>query len=85
MVTSRTWTAMDIQQKRLTLSREGDVLRIERRYCFVDATGEQLTDIAIGRFVEEVAFADVPQGILTALQSIDTWTYQKALEKEGMA
>lgn len=84
MVTPKIWTAIDIQQKRLTLSREGDVLRIERRYYFVDGNGDQLTDITMGRLAEEMSIIDVPQGILTALRSIDNWTYQKALEKEGM-
>jgi hypothetical protein len=85
--------ATDVAQKRLTLSRvlkdtgSGLVpaIRVERRYNFIDADDKPLADIAVGRFVVEISISSIPGSILDALQAIDDWTYQKILDKEGMA
>ena len=88
MTTQKTWTAVDVKQKRLTLSRTlkdaSPAIRVERRYVFVDAEDEPLTNIAVGRFVTEVLIASVPAHILAAVQEIDDWTYQEILKQEGM-
>lgn len=80
----KTWTATDIRLGKLTIRREGTTLCLQRRYVFVDANGDVLRQIAGGNVVEEVELEDVPLSILTALQVINNWTRQKALEKEGM-
>ena len=82
---NKTWTATDLRLDRLTLSKEGTTLRVERRYTFVDAGGAELTQIAGGRLVREVPLTSVPQNILNGLQAIDTWTKNEALTQEGMA
>jgi hypothetical protein len=81
---NKTWTAADLRMDRLTLSKEGTTLRIERRYTFVDAGGSELTQIAGGRLVREVPIASVPQNILDGLQAIDAWTKSEALAQEGI-
>lgn len=80
----KTWTAADVELGKLTMTLRGTVLHVERRYVFVDADQNKLTQIAGGRVVEEVELANIPKNILDALHKIDEWTYQKALEKEGM-
>jgi hypothetical protein len=82
---NKTWTATDLRMDRLTLSRDGaTTLRLERRYTFVDASGAELTHIAGGRLVREVAFTSLPTNIQQALQAIDVYTKQQALAEEGM-
>ena len=83
----KTWTATDLELGKLTIirTRTGQDLHLERRYRFLDAEDAVLTQIAGGRVSETVAIVDLPADILDALQKIDAWTKQKALEQEGMA
>lgn len=87
---SKTWTAVDLKLGKLTIHRAIDefgqpAIQLERRYQFVDNAGRVLEQIAGGRVVETIAIADIPADILAALQKIDAWTKQKALEQEGMS
>ena len=84
----KTWTATDLELGKLTINRNrvvSSTLRIERRYKFLDADGEVLEQIAGRSVLLDVEIADIPSDILTALQAIDTWTKNRALEQEGMA
>lgn len=81
----KTWTATDVELGKLTIHRFGNELKVERRYEFLDAQGGVLEQIAGGRVLETMPIADLPQNVLSALQTIDDWTKQKALEQEGMA
>jgi hypothetical protein len=81
----KTWTAVDLRMDRLSIAREGSELVIERRYAFLDAEGAELTQIAPGRLVRRVALAEVPAGVLSALQALDTYTKNQALQQEGMS
>lgn len=89
MATPKTWTADDIQQGKLTLHRVVNefgqqAIQLERRYVFVDSVGDVLTDIAGGKLLEVVAIADIPASVVSALQTIDDWTYSQSLAQEGM-
>ena len=85
----KTWTATALELGKLTIHRVIDkearpAIQLERRYKFLDADGEVLRQIAGGRVLETIPIADIPPSILSALQEIDQWTEQKALEQEGM-
>ena len=80
----KTWTATDLKLGKLTINRSGSTLQVERRYRFLDEFDEVLAQVAGGRLLLNVAIADVPADILSALQTIDNWTKQQALEQEGM-
>lgn len=79
------WTATDVKMGKLTINQEGSLLTFERRYLFLDSNGDVLDQIAGGRVVEQVEWADVPANIQAALQAINTWTKNKALAQEGMS
>lgn len=84
MAISKSWTATDLEQGKLTIIRTGPDLHLERRYEFLDSGDVVIPEIAGGRVVEDMAIVDLPPGIVSALQTIDNWTYQKALVQEGM-
>jgi hypothetical protein len=81
----KTWIATDVALGKLMIMRRDDEIQIERRYQFVDGAGEVLEQIAGGRVVREIPIASLPAEVLSALQTIDNWTHQQALEQEGMA
>jgi len=83
-MTTKSWIAYDLGLGKLTITRRGGDLQIERRYVFLDELGNTLVGVAGSRVVETVAIADIPNDIMQALLAIDTWTKQKALEQEGM-
>ena len=83
-MTDKVWTATDVRLGKLAILPQGSDLQIERRYEFLDADGEVLTQIAGGRVVASVAFASLPANIKTALLDIDAWTKAQALAQEGM-
>jgi len=85
----KTWTAVGLRLGKLVIYPEelvegSGVIKVERRYRFLDAQGDVLDQIAGGRVVEVVPWADLPQDIKDALQAINAWTKQRALEQEGM-
>ncbi len=80
----KTWTAVDLKMGKMTIIRRGDTLSLERRYQFLDINGGVLEEIAVGRLNVSELIADVPATILDALQVLDTWTKNQALEQEGM-
>lgn len=84
MATPKSWTATDLEQGKLTIIRTGADLHLERRYDFLDSGDVIIPEIAGGRVVEDMAIASLPASIIDALQTIDNWTYQKALVQEGM-
>jgi hypothetical protein len=90
MATPKMWTADDVLQGKLTIHRVDHpdtgqpALQVEQRYVFVDGQGAVLSSIAGGRVLATVEIADLPQEVVSALQTIDTWTYQQALAQEGM-
>lgn len=82
----KSWTATDLTLGKLTIIRDGSppTLTFERRYKFVDAQSDVIDQIAGGRIVVAVAWADLPQNIRDALTIIDTYTKDQALLQEGM-
>lgn len=81
------WTATDIKLGPLKITPQDDInntIHIERRYLFVDASDNTLTQIAGGRVVIDIPFAELPASVRTALQDIDAWTKNQALEQEEM-
>lgn len=82
---SKTWTATDVALGKLTVHRFGSEIQVERRYQFLDAGGQILGQVAGGRVLETIPIAELPADVLAALQKIDAWTKQKALQQEGMA
>ena len=84
MATAKIITATDIEQGKLTISRSGTNLTVERRYVFLDAGDAVIENLAGGRVVETIAIASLPANIAGALADIDAWTYQQALTQEGM-
>ena len=84
MATPKIWTATDLRQGKLTITRIGTILHVERRYNFEDIGGDVIIDIAAGRVVEDIEWAAIPPAVQAALTVIDAWTYNKALDKEGM-
>lgn len=90
MATPKTWTAEDIQQGKLTLHRVineigQQAIQVERRYVFVDAADQVLDQVAGGRLLAVMAIVDIPASVVSALQTIDKWTYDQALAQEGMS
>jgi len=83
-MTDKTWTATDLELGKLTITRQGSMIQIARRYQFLDAEGAVLDQITGGRVVAEMEIAEIPLAILSSLQTIDNWTKQRALEQEGM-
>lgn len=90
MATPRSWTAYDLVQGKLTIHRVRHpdtgqpAIQVERRYQFLDDGEVVIREIAGGRFLAVVEIASLPAGVLSALQAIDTWTYNQALIQEGM-
>ncbi len=81
----KTWTATDLRLGKLAINPTGNgSLHIERRYVFLDAGGDVMPEITGGRLVLDVELSDIPAAILSALQTIDTWTKNQALAKEEM-
>jgi len=77
-------TAVDIAQGKLVIQKQGSSLHIERRYQFLDAGANVIDNLAGGRVVAAVAIASLPANIASALAEIDAWTYNQALNQEGM-
>lgn len=81
----KSWTATDLELGSLKINpRAGGELHVERRYQFLDAAGEVLTQIKGGRFVTDVAISSLPAEVIDALQVMDTWTKNQALIQEEM-
>jgi len=81
------WTAADVKLGPLKITPRNDkakTMHIERRYGFIDAEGNVLAQVAGGRVVADIPFAELPASIRAALQDIDAWTKSQALEQEGM-
>ncbi len=81
----KTWTATDLELGKLTIHRTPTELRVERRYKFKDSNGDILSQIVGGRLLVEEKFSEIPASIPAALQTIDAWTKQQALDQEGMS
>ena len=84
MAQSKTWVATDIKQGKLSLINIDGILYLERRYEFVDADDNVIEDIAGDSYTDEISISALPQDILAALQTINTYTYNKILEQEDM-
>jgi polysaccharide deacetylase 2 family uncharacterized protein YibQ len=84
MATPKIITISDLKQGKLTITRNGTAVQIERRYVFLDEADTVIQNLGGGRVVETMAIADLPANITAALIAIDNWTYQQALLKEGM-
>jgi len=89
MATPKTWTAYDLTLGALKLTRTpskdgNQAVQFEQRYDYENDLGDILQGVAGSRLVDVVELADIPAGILTALTTINSWLYQRCLEKEGM-
>lgn len=87
MATPKTWTAEDVKQGRLTLTRRDEggnvVILVQRRFEFLDAVGDPIG--LEGSFETVVQWASIAQSIQDALLAIDQWTYDQILAQEEMA
>lgn len=90
MAQPKSWTATDLLTGKLTLRKvthpdtDSPAIQYEQRYQFLDDADDVLTEIASGRIVNVIEISSLPASIVSAMQTIDAWTYQQALEKEGM-
>ena len=84
MATPKNWTAYDVELGKLTITRLGSTIGVERRYKFVDDQDDVIDDIAGGRLRVGVEWSSIPSNVQSALQLIDTWTYNQILALEGM-
>jgi len=88
MVTTKQWEAYDLKLKMLKISRmvvEGiSAVHFEQRYDYTNEDGTILQEVPGKRFVDDIAVSDIPSNILASLSVVDTWMYNKCLEKEGM-
>ena len=84
MATPKTWTADDVQLGKLTIMRDGSIIGVDRRYEFVDAQNDWIPAIKGRRLRVDVPWSEIPTNVQTALQTIDTWTYNQILLQEGM-
>lgn len=83
-MTDKTWTAVDISAGKVQLwVDDGSNLHIERPYCFVDASGEEVP-VGSRKMSVTAPWNDVPQDIKDALSTINTWTRNRILSDEGM-
>lgn len=82
---SKTWIAEDLKLGSLKItSRANNILHIEQRYSFLDANNEILSQIVGGRVIVDIGWSNIPPLVQAALQSIDTWLKNWALEQEEM-
>ena len=84
------WEAADLRMGRIEIEQTkteagAPAIRLTRYYQFADSVGNVLADLSAGGISLTIAWADVPVDIQNALTKIDNFTYQKALEKEGLA
>jgi len=79
----KTWVADDVKLGPLKITPRNGEIHLERRYVFT-LEGAELTQIAGGRVVADIALTALPAEILSALQTINTWTKNQALVQEGM-
>jgi hypothetical protein len=84
MATPKTLTAYDAQQHRLVLLQQGTAIHVERAYSLVDDVGDALDPPTGGKLVTDIQWSAVPAGVQAALTTINTWTYNQILSKEGM-
>jgi hypothetical protein len=84
MATPKDLTAHDVVLDRLFIKRQGTAIIYERRYWYADIAGAIIEDLPSRRLSGTVEWATIPPDIQTALQTIDTWTYNQILAQEGM-
>lgn len=79
----KTWTADDVKLGSLKITPRNGEIHLERRYVFT-FEGVELDQVAGGRIVADIALTSLPLEVLSALQTINTWTKNQALIQEGM-
>jgi hypothetical protein len=84
MATPKVITAYDVEQKKISIVQQGTTLHVTRFYVFVDDVGNELDPVSGGRLSVEIEWSDIPASIQSALTTINAWTYNAILEKEGM-
>lgn len=72
-----------VELGQLVLNQEGTNIVLLRRYRLTDS------DVIVerlkpGKVAETIAIASIPANVLSALQTIDVWTRDKALAQEGL-
>lgn len=80
----KSWVATDVDcgKIQIWLDDQGN-LHLERHYVFVDAGGNEVP-VGDRHFKEARPWAEVPQNIRDALQTLDTYSYNQILEEEEM-
>jgi len=60
------------------------MLRVSRSYRLVDGEGRILAAVPAREVKVNVGTDQIPAGVLSALQQIDAWTRERALEHAGL-
>ncbi len=87
---SKSWTATDLQLGTLTVratphpDTENPAINFQQRYEFLDSGDLVISQIAGGKYVDNIELGDIPSTVLDALQTINNWLYQRCLDQEGM-
>ncbi len=84
MPTPRDITLSDIRQERLILREISGTIHWERAYVVLNSTGDPIGSLGKRTVSGDEVFAELPQAIKDALQTIDQFTYNAALVQEGI-
>lgn len=61
-----------------------DSLQVEKRYLYLDSSGEPIEALGSGRVTQTIPVASLPAAVLSAVQTINNYMYNQALDQEGM-
>lgn len=86
MAIIKSWEAHDVEMKRMYLEKVLDefgnpAILGQRDYVLLDEAGQELPDFSLQVFSEVVLISDIPANILSALQTIDNWFYNRIVQK----
>ena len=84
-ITPIVWTVEDVELGLLevVVLRPG-MLRFKRSYRLVDGDGKVITVLPERVVKADVAVEQIPAQVLSALQQIDAWTRERALQHAGL-
>jgi len=84
MATPKIWTATDVSMGVMRLHYKEGNLSLMQGYSFIDNLGAKIKELPNRSVMESVTFSTLPTNIQTALTTLNTYMYNKALVKEGM-
>jgi hypothetical protein len=83
---NKTWTATDLNMGVLRLKRDDveGTLSIMEGYSYADENGDTIEDLPKKTISTTVAYADLPDTVITGLLTVFEYIYGQALIEEGM-